>query len=68
MRVGRYMNTTPESGAHAATEPTDQVKAPEDLSIDEIRQGVSGHGVRYVLGVLLAAALIGLALAWVYVV
>ena len=68
MRVGRFMDITPERGGTAATTPTDQVKYAEDLSTDEVRQGVTGHGVRYVLGVSLAAALIGLALAWIYVV
>ena len=72
MRVGRYMDITPERGTNTpapeATVPTDQVKYPEDLSTDEVRQGVTGHGVRYVLGVSLAAALIGLALAWIYAV
>jgi len=66
MRVEKYMDVTPERG-NPATQPTDQVKYPEDLSVDEVRQGVTGNGVRYVLGVSLAAALICLALAWVYV-
>jgi hypothetical protein len=70
MRVGRYMDITPERGtsSHEATDATNQVKNPEDLSVEEVRQGVTGHGVRYVLGISLAAALIGLGLAWVLVV
>ncbi len=43
-------------------------KDPEALSTDEVRQGETGHGVRYVLMVSLTAALIALAVAWVYVV
>lgn len=69
MRVGRYMDITPERGASSpATDATNQVKNPEDLSVEEVRQGVTGHGVRYVLGISLAAALIGLGLAWALVV
>ncbi len=69
MRVGRYMDITPERGtSHAATDATNQVKNPEDLSVEEVRQGETGHGVRYVLGISLAAALIGLGVAWVLVI
>jgi len=51
-----------------ATDATNQVKDPEDLSTDEIRQGATGNGVRYVLAISLGAALIGLGLVWVFVV
>ena len=71
MRVGRFMDITPErsvSPATHASDPTNVTKDPEDLSTDEIRQGETGNGMRYVLGVSLAAALIGLGLAWVFVV
>ena len=68
MRVGRYMDITPERGASHASEPTNETKQPEDLSVDEVRQGETGNGVRYVLAISLAAALIGLGLAWVFVV
>ncbi len=71
MRVGRDMDIT-ERGTGTATghesDATNQVKDPEDLSVEEVRQGTTGHGVRYVLGISLAAALIGLGLAWVLVV
>ena len=43
-------------------------KDPEALTIDEVRQGETGHGVRYMLMFSLAAALIALAMAWVFVV
>lgn len=34
------------------------------LSTTEARQGVLGHGVRYVLGISVAAALIAMVIAW----
>jgi hypothetical protein len=40
---------------------------PEALSTDEVRQGETGHGVRYVLAVSLTAALVALAIAWIFV-
>jgi len=43
-------------------------KDPEALTVDEVRQGETGHGVRYMLMFSLAAALIALAIAWVFVV
>jgi hypothetical protein len=42
-------------------------KDPEALTTDEVRGGETGHGVRYMLVVSLTAALIALAVAWVYV-
>jgi hypothetical protein len=33
-------------------------------SVDEARQGVTGHNVRYVLAISLGAALVALAVAW----
>lgn len=70
MRVGRYMDISPErnAGMPEATLPTDHPKQPEDLSTNEVRQGETGHGVRYVLAISLSAALIALGLAWVYVI
>jgi hypothetical protein len=68
MRVGRYLDITPDRGASHASDATNQVKDPEGLSTDEIRQGVTGNGVRYVLAISLGAALIGLGLAWVFVI
>ena len=71
MRVGRYMDITPERGSSGSVDhpdATNVTKNPEDLSTDEIRQGVTGHGVRYVLAISLGAALIGLGLAWVLVI
>lgn len=43
-------------------------KDPENLTVNEVRQGVTGHGVRYVLMVSLSAALIALAAAWFLVI
>ena len=40
---------------------------PENLSTDEVRQGVTGFGVRYVLFISTAAALVALLAAWVLV-
>jgi len=72
MRVGRYTDISPgraaEAGISHASEPTDNVKDPEDLSTDEVRQGTTGHGVRYVLIISLATSLVALAIAWVLVV
>ncbi len=71
MRVGRYMDITPERGSSASSDHPDATnitRNPEDLSTDEIRQGVTGNGVRYVLAISLGAALVGLGLAWVLVV
>lgn len=75
MRIGRYMDITPERGTSSgasyksgATDATNQVKHPEDLSTDEVRQGVTGNGVRYVLAFSLGAALIALGLTWAFAV
>jgi hypothetical protein len=65
MRIGRYMDIAPKTRASAGT---DAVKDPEDLSTDQVRQGVTGHGVRYVLGISLFTALIALAVVWVVVI
>ena len=43
-------------------------KDPENLTVNEVRQGVTGNGVRYVLMFSLSAALIALAAAWVFVI
>jgi hypothetical protein len=70
MRVERYMDIAPErAGATSrpsAADGTDNVKHPEDLSTDEVRQGVTGNGVRYVLAFSLGAALIALGLTWAF--
>jgi len=69
MQTIKYMDIADRGGAspNGASAPTDNVKDPEDLTTNEVRQGETGHGVRYVLMVSLTAALIGLAVAWVYV-
>jgi len=43
-------------------------KDPENLTVNEVRQGATGNGVRYVLMFSLSAALIALAAAWVFVI
>lgn len=43
-------------------------KDPETLTVNEVRQGETGHGVRYVLMFSLSAALVALVAAWVFVV
>lgn len=50
-------------------EPTQQgpVRDPETLTTDEVRQGVTGFGVRYVLFISTIAALVALAAAWVLI-
>ena len=48
--------------------PTDQVRDPESLTTDEMRQGVTGFGVRYVLFISTIAALVALAAAWVLII
>lgn len=40
---------------------------PEDKTTDEVRQGTTGHNVRYVLAISLTAALVGLTAAWFWV-
>lgn len=40
---------------------------PETLTTDEVRQGVTGFGVRYVLFISTVAALVALAAAWVLI-
>lgn len=43
------------------------VRDPETLTTDEVRQGVTGFGVRYVLFISTAAALVALVAAWVLI-
>lgn len=43
-------------------------KDPENLTVNEVRQGETGHGVRYVLMVSLSAALVALVVAWAFVI
>ncbi|MCA0201679.1 MAG: hypothetical protein LCH56_12715 [Proteobacteria bacterium] len=43
-------------------------KGPENLTVNEVRQGETGHGVRYVLMVSLSAALVALVVAWAFVI
>lgn len=43
------------------------VRDPESLTTDEVRQGVTGFGVRYVLFISTVAALVALAAAWVLI-
>ena len=47
--------------------PPGQVTDPEKLTTDEVRQGVTGNGVRYVLILSLAGALIAMAAAWMLI-
>lgn len=67
MRVGRYLDINERGSSSHASDATNYVKNPEDLSVEEVRQGVTGHGVRYVLVISLSAALVGLGLAWIIV-
>jgi hypothetical protein len=63
------MDISPERGAAPeASQPTDMVREPEEMTTDEVRQGVTGHGVRYVLMISLGTSLVALAIAWVLVV
>ncbi|MGE3334998.1 MAG: hypothetical protein AB7I36_15235 [Rhodospirillaceae bacterium] len=43
-------------------------KDPENLTVNDVRQGETGHGVRYVLMVSLSAALVALVVAWAFVI
>ncbi len=43
-------------------------KDPKDLTVNEVRQGETGHGGRYVLMVSLSAALVALVVAWAFVI
>ncbi len=49
----------------AATE--DPVRDPESLTTNEVRQGATGFGVRYVLLISTVAALVAMAAAWVLI-
>lgn len=49
------------------SQPTNVVRDPESLTTDEVRQGVTGFGVRYVLFISTAAALVALVAAWVLI-
>ena len=42
-------------------------KHPEDLTTDDVRQGATGHNVRYVLVFSLAGALVALGLTWAWI-
>jgi hypothetical protein len=52
---------------HSASDVSVPPKNPEDLTTNEVRQGVTGNGVRYVLLVSLVAALVALGLTWMFV-
>lgn len=58
------MNKPFDPPADMSTPPKD----PEDLTVTQVRQGVTGMGVRYVLMFSLSAALIALAAVWIFVV
>jgi hypothetical protein len=61
------MQTTREM-SDASSRPTQQTThAPEDLTTDEVRQGATGHNVRYVLMIALIGALIAMTAAWLWV-
>ena len=47
--------------------PPGQVTDPEKLTTDEVRQGVTGNGVRYMLIVSLGGGLLALAGVWLFV-
>jgi len=46
--------------------PFHQSKDKDTPTTDDVRQGVTGHGVRYVLAVSLGLSLVALFLAWSY--
>jgi hypothetical protein len=56
---------------HHAMEPRPvgqgEARDPESLTTDEVRQGVTGFGVRYVLFISTGAALVALVAAWVLI-
>jgi hypothetical protein len=56
---------------HQTMEPRpvgrDEARDPESLTTDEIRQGVTGFGMRYVLFISTGAALVALVAAWVLI-
>lgn len=49
------------------TRSSQPARDPETLSTDEVRQGATGFGVRYVLFISTIAALVALAAAWVLI-
>ena len=46
--------------------PEHAPSTPGIKTTDEVRQGVTGHGVRYVLGISLGLSIVALFLAWSY--
>ena len=47
--------------------PPGQVTDPDLLTTNEVRQGETGNGVRYVLILSLAGALIAMGVAWMFI-
>ena len=58
------MQTTPHA---ERTDPPVNHPIPEDKTSDEVRQGTTGHNVRYVLAISLLGTLIALTAAWYWV-
>lgn len=58
------MNSPFDTPADASAPPKD----PETLTVNEVRQGETGHGVRYMLMFSLSAALVALVVAWAFVI
>ena len=52
----------------AAADTSTPPKDPENLTVNEVRQGETGHGVRYMLMVSLSAAIVALVVVWAFVI
>jgi hypothetical protein len=61
------MNTqNPRDTSEIMKVPEHAPSTPETLTTNEVRQGVTGHGVRYVLAISLGLSIVALFLAWTY--
>ncbi len=58
----------PMSTAHDRRSPAPEEPKPQEVPADRARQAVTGHNVRYVLAVSLAAVVIGFVLVFLFIV
>jgi hypothetical protein len=54
----------PRDNSNIMEVPEHDPSTPGLKTTNEVRQGVTGHGVRYVLAISLGLALVGLFVAW----
>jgi len=60
-----YQEPRKQNSNHSnVSEPFQHKNNPEDMNTDEVRQGTTGHGVRYVLAISLGLSLVAMYVAW----